>query len=137
MKTITETELRDIVGPVAFGEYEGASDYYKPNLMAWASELRTLSDDEFMHETVSAIYGSALVNSWRGNWEHEHFKASACHTEAKRRHVAAGHSEDCRGETAYGRAHTQLMRDHGYTPQPHVDCTCGSVPGEQSEGGSQ
>lgn len=130
--TLTMEELREVVGLVAFGEYEGARDFRKPELLEWASRLRDLSDDEFMGETLSAIHGSALVNSWRGNWEHEHFKASACHTEAKRRHVAAGHSDGCRGDTIYGRAHARLMRDHGYTPQPHLDCTCGFK--ERSDG---
>ncbi|MEO3788552.1 hypothetical protein ABGB12_34945 [Actinocorallia sp. B10E7] len=112
----TETDLVSLVGPVAVTEFEASSDCYKPGLLEWGHELRDLADAEFETEASSAIYDSALVNSFRGNWNHEHFKATACRHEAQRRHVEAGHATDCRGETIYGRAHSRLMRDHGYIP---------------------
>jgi len=123
-ETSTEIDLVSLVGPVAATEFEASEDCYKPGLLEWAGKLRDLDDAEFEAETSSAIYDSALVNSFRGNWNHEHFKATACFHEAQRRHVAAGHSEDCRGETIYGRAHSRLMRDHGYTPAAAGECRC-------------
>lgn len=115
----------DLVGLVAAREFDAAADHYKPQLAAWAQNLPTLGDGEFLNAARSAIYNSALANSFRGNWEHDHFKASVCYTEANRRHVAAGHDTDCRGDTLYSRAHAQVMRSHGYEPSPATPCTCG------------
>jgi hypothetical protein len=117
-------EIVDIVGPVAAREFEAAAGRYKPGLIEWARALPGLPDDEFEQVCGSAIYDSALVSRFRGNWEHEHFKASACAHEARRRHVAAGHDEDCRGETIYGGAHARIMRENGYRPTEPGACRC-------------
>jgi hypothetical protein len=129
MSASTEHDLdsiADIVGPVAAREFENAKDFYKPGLIAWARKLPKLSDAEFLAQCGVAIHDSALVNSFRGNWEHEHFKASACYHEAQRRHVAAGHSKDCRGTCLYGQAHARVMRGQGHEPSPTTECTCGA-----------
>lgn len=125
MPEITSALIADIVGPVAAQEFDNAKDTYKPGLLDWARKLRDLSDDEFHQECVSAIYDSALGSNFRGNWEHEHFKASACFHESERRHhEVAGHSKDCRGDTLYAKAHRQLMREHHYETHPPADCNC-------------
>ncbi|MEV4672801.1 hypothetical protein AB0K34_14185 [Actinomadura sp. NPDC049382] len=124
----------DIVGPVAIGEFDNAKDHYKPGLIEWASKLPTLSDQAFLTECTRAIYESALVSRFRGNWEHEHFKASACYTDAKRRHAAAGHSPECNASTLYGRAHALAMRSAGHTPRPLTGCTCGRESEEKPSG---
>lgn len=124
MMTAIPEGFADLVGPVAIREFEAAANHYKPGLIEWTHNLSTLEDDEFLAVAGSAIYGSALINSFRGNWEHEHFKATVCYVEAKRRHVAAGHAKDCRAETLYGRAHARVMRESGYQPRPPADCTC-------------
>ncbi len=124
--TLTDDDLRDILGPVGFGEYEAAADWAKPKLREWAAKLGDLSDDDFLGEAASAIHGSALMQSFRGNYEHEHCKATACYKEAQRRHLAAGHSDDCHGDTIYSRAHASVMRSQGHTPREARDCTCGA-----------
>ncbi len=126
MNATTElpADVAAIVGPVAAHEFANASDHYKPGLIDWARNLPTLSDDEFTNLTASAIYDSALVSRFRGNWDHDHFKASACYTEAKRRHVAAGHDKDCRGATWYSLAHDRVMREQGHRPSPPSPCNC-------------
>ena len=116
--------IAETFGPVAEGEYNGAESYYKADLVKWAKKLQSLPGDEFIGECGAAIHVSALVNSFRGNWEHEHFKATVCYREAKRRHIADGHAEECRGDTAYSLAHARVMRSQGYTPSPSVSCTC-------------
>lgn len=127
--TITTDQLRDILGPVGYREYEEAQDWAKPKLQEWARTLRDLSDDDFRGEAASAIHGSALTNSWRGNWNHEDCKASAAHHEANRRHRAAGHSDDCRGDTIYDRAFAQVWRSQGHSASayPVKPCTCGAA----------
>jgi hypothetical protein len=117
-------------GPIAEQEYDRAGDAHKPTLAAWLDKLPTLSDADFSDEAASAIHGSALVNSFRGNWEHEHCKASAAHNEAQRRHKAAGHTEDCRGDTIYSRAFAQVWREQGHAPSayPPKPCDCGAQP---------
>lgn len=117
--------IADIVGPVAVNEFNSASNHYKPGLIKWATALPSLSDEQFLRECTRAIYDSALVGKFRGNWEHEHFKASACFTDAKRRHRAAGHSADCKASTLYGQAHARAMREAGHTPPALTGCTCG------------
>lgn len=120
----TWTGLAALVGLVAAGEYDAAKDVYKPRLLEWARSLAAMDDGEFARETRSAIYESALCSRFGSGWDHEHFKASACYHESERRHHAAGHSEDCRGETIYSRAHSRLMREHGHTPTEPGQCRC-------------
>lgn len=114
-----------LVGPVAAGEFDNAADHYKPALIEWAQNLPALNDDEFLRTTRTAIYNSALANSFRGNWNHDHFKATVCYKEAERRHTTAGHNADCRGDTLYSQAHSRVMRDAGHQPSPTSPCTCG------------
>jgi len=128
--TATDTDaqwIADTFGPVAAQEFNGAKDTYKADLVTWARDLPDLSDDAFARECAHAIFDSAQASRFRGNWEHEHFKATACFREARRRHVAAGHSDDCRGDTAYGFAHARVMKANGYTPSPPASCTCGEA----------
>ncbi len=117
-------DVAAIVGPVAEREFANAADHYKPGLIDWARRLHLLPDEAFLDAAATAIYDSALVSSYRGNWEHDHFKATACYTEAKRRHVAGGHDEDCRGETLYSQAHARVMRASGHQPGEPGVCTC-------------
>lgn len=131
MKT-DSSAIADIVGPVAVSEFDNAKDHYKPGLIDWARKLQTLNDEQFLTEATRAIYESALVGRFRGNWEHEHFKATACYYAAKRRHAAAGHSSDCNASTLYGQAHARAMREAGHTPPPLIGCTCGRAPEEAS-----
>lgn len=105
-------------GPVAEGEYDRAADAHKPGLTSWLNRLHTLDDDEFRAEAASAIL-----------WEHEHCKATAAYAEAVARHRAAGHTDDCTGDTLYSVAFAEAWCSQGhsrdaYPPKP---CTCGAV----------
>jgi hypothetical protein len=115
-------------GPVAEREFDSAKDCHKPALTAWLEALPTLSDDDFFAATASAIHGSALANSFRGNWNHEYCKASAAHDEAERRHRAAGHSDNCNGDSIYSKAFAQVWRAQGHSRSayPHRPCNCGA-----------
>lgn len=114
-------------GPIAAQEYDNAPDYAKVPLGVWLTELPTLPDDEFGRRAASAIHDSALANRFRGNWDHDHCKATAAFKEAQARHWAAGHTEACTGDTIYSRAFRQIWIEQGhdrssYQPKP---CTCG------------
>lgn len=129
MTTVDLDTILDIIGPVAYREFENAADAHRPALVEWILTLPRLDDDQFRDEAAMAIHGSALVNSFRGNWDHEHCKASACFHESNRRHVAAGHTEDCGGDTIYDAAFRNVWCSQGhrasaYPPKP---CTCGAV----------
>lgn len=123
--TITDSELAEILGPVGIREYKNSPDWAKPKLRDWAESLAGMSDDDFYGEAASAIHGSALMQSFRGNYEHEHCKATAAYKEAQRRHLAAGHTDDCHGDTIYSLAHASVMRGQGHTPSEPQACTCG------------
>lgn len=124
--TLTDDDLRTILGPVGWGEYEASEDWAKPKIREWAAKLGDLSDDEFRTEASSCIYASALAQRFRSNFEHEHCKATACYKEGQRRHIRDGHDEDCRGETLYSLAHADAMRGQGHTPPESSACTCGA-----------
>ncbi len=111
-------------GPVAEGEFEGAADAHRPALTAWLEALPSLSDEDFLDVATSAIYDSALVQRFRGNWEHDHCKASAAYAEAQQRHRAAGHTEHCTGDTLYSRAFLRAWRSAGNDPNAYPPRTC-------------
>lgn len=117
-------ELEPIVGQVALRELESAKPIYTDSLITWARLLHTISDPALIAECESTIYDSALAQSFRGNWEHAHFKASACYTEARRRHIASGHTDECRGDTLYSKGYGRVMRSEGHAVRPAVSCTC-------------
>lgn len=114
-----------LVGHVAAREFGSAKEVYRERLREWAVALHDLSDADFLGEAASAIHGSALVNSWRGNWEHEHFKASACHHESNRRKTVE-HADDCEASTLYERAWNSTVRSqgHGHLAHDLRPCTC-------------
>jgi hypothetical protein len=116
-------------GPVAEREFEQAAVGHKEKLTRWLDALPGLNDDDFLAEAASAIHGSALTNSWRGNWAHEDCRASAAHNEAKRRHGAAGHAEGCTGSNLYDRAFAQVWRSQGHSADayPPRACDCGAA----------
>lgn len=125
----TATNPASPFGPVAEQEFAAAAEAHKPALTAWLEALPGLDDDDFRAEAASAIHGSALVNSFRGNWAHEHCKASAAYNESERRHYAAGHSGHCTGSTIYDRAFAEVWRSQGHNPKayPLRPCDCGAA----------
>ncbi len=126
MPTLTDAELEAILGPVGIREFNNAPDWAKPKLRDWVAGLADRDDDDFLGEAASAIHGSALAQSFRGNYEHEHCKATAVYRASKRRHEAEGHDPMCRGDSIYARAHANVMRSQGHTPSEPQDCTCGA-----------
>jgi hypothetical protein len=115
-------------GPVAESEFEHAADCHKEELTNWLAKLPTESDEDFFWAAASAIASSALAEGFRGNWEHEHCKVTAAYNESKRRHLAAGHADDCTGDTIYSRAFAQAWREQGHSPSayPPRACDCGA-----------
>lgn len=125
----TATNPASRYGPVAVGEYNGAAEVHRPALAAWLDALPTLSDEDFLDAATSAIHDSALVQRFRGNWEHEHCKASAAYAEAVERHRAAGHTEHCTGDTLYSRAFARAWRSAGHDPNAYPPRRCDCSPG--------
>lgn len=134
MPDLTSSEIADIVGPVAMTDLRDVEEHHKPALIRWAKSLPGLADTAFLDECTRAIYNAAVANSFRAYRDPAHFKASACGYEAKRRHAAAGHSKDCRGDTLYGQGYARAMRQAGHTPSEPSDCTCGAAPERSSRG---
>lgn len=115
-------------GSVVEGEFASATDAHKPALTEWLAALPGLDDEHFFWQAASAIHASALANSFRGNWDHEHCKGTAAYREAQDRHHASGHSKDCTGDTIYSRAHRQVWLEQGHDPEqyPPSPCDCGA-----------
>lgn len=121
--------LEQALGPITAQEFDRAADYAKPELWEWLIAIVNLTDNELYHASKHCVYESALVNrfSARVNFEHVHCKATACHAEAERRLKLEGHADNCRPSGVYGRAHADVMIDHGYVPSTPVrPCTCGA-----------
>lgn len=123
---LSATDVAGLVGDIAAGEFASARESYRPQLLAWLKETIALEDQEFFDAAASAIHGSTLVMQFKGNWEHEHFKASAVYAIANQRHQAAGHTPECRGDNMYSRAWNRVARESGHPgmadqPKP---CDC-------------
>lgn len=115
----------EMVGRVAADEFNNAADTYKPALLDWAQNLHTLTDDGFVDVATEAIYNAANAGRFNGNWDHEHFKASACFNESRRRHAAAGHAGYCQDDTLYSRAYAKALRAAGHRAPETTPCRCG------------
>lgn len=129
-RTYDLSTLETALGPITAREFDAAKEYAKPTLWDWLLTVPNLSDDELYHAARSAIYESALVirSANRFNFEHVHCKATACYSEAERRLKLESHDENCRPSGIYGRAHADVMIDHGYEPSSPVRrCTCKTV----------
>lgn len=98
-------KLEEIIGSGAMREYDDTK------------ELRG--------ETGSAVLDAAIANSRSMWWDASWVLSSACSYEAKRRHLAAGHAEDCHGYDIYQLGWNDAYRSQGYTPGPLNPCTCG------------
>jgi hypothetical protein len=118
--------IADIVGRAAMTDFNDVEEHHKPALIRWATSLPGLADAVFLDECTRTIYDAAVADSFRAYRDPAHFKASACGYEAKRRHAAAGHSKDCRGDTLYAKGYARAMRQAGHTPPEPSDCTCGA-----------
>lgn len=117
MDTITapaDPDLEALVGPVAYSDWQRAAACYRDSLAAWARTVPEMDEETFLGEAAAAIHGSALTNSWRGNWYHEDFKASVAYHDAVRRHIASGHAATCTARTLYSVAHNRVARSQGY-----------------------
>lgn len=119
-------EITELAGEVTLREFQAADDYEHAELLEYYRMVRTLDDNELRGECGSTIHGSALVESFRGNWNGTHSKASACYHEAQRRLVDAGHSPWCQDsiytdgyrDAVLGQGHTSLAAQH------RRRCTC-------------
>lgn len=118
------TALGDWISSVSEGSYQKAPDYDRPEILAWATGLRDMSDEDFITECANRILDSAIMNGSRLNGWGAHARADICADEADRRHREAGHTLDCRGETLYGRGHRRALQSQGHKPQPPASCTC-------------
>lgn len=119
---ISVQELEDIFGPVGFKEYEAASKTDKERIQSWVTFIRGMSDEDFIAEIISCSFGSHLVDNFRGEPEFMHARDWACRHEARRRHVASGHEEDCRGSS---KLWFIAARRRGYSRIQMLPCTCG------------
>lgn len=112
------------LGPVCVREYDHALPRYQPDMVSYAASLSAMADQELLVAAEDAIYTSALVSRLKGNWEHDHFKASACYSESERRAAAAGR-QGCARHSIYDRAYRRAFETGtGQRPGPVPVCTC-------------
>jgi len=125
MSDLTREELEAIIGPGAMRDYDDAKDWARPGIHEWVLKLRGFSDEELREQVGMYVLQSAVANSRGMYWDASWCITSACMYEAKRRHVAAGHDEDCFGDDVYKLGWNDAYRNQGYTPGPSTLCTCG------------
>lgn len=119
--------LETTYGPTARREFEGARESEQPGLWTWAFEtLPGMFDSVFVTVASRAIYDSANMGRFRGNFEDVHFKATACYRESERRQRLAHPDEDCRATSLYERAYNITVRDAGHSHMAAEvrPCTC-------------
>lgn len=119
-----DKELLALTGIVAYREFESAPEWSKEELRAKLIALTTLTDEEFIEAAERAIYESALMSRFRGNWNHDHCYATACYHQSELRKVAVGHAEDCRAPTLYSLAYDNVTSRHGMGVRDHSPCAC-------------
>lgn len=127
MSRFTDKELLELTGIVGYGEFESAPEYTKEELRRKLVALTEMSDEDFVNEARSAIYDSALVTRFRGNWEADHCYATACYHQSELRKIAAGHLEDCRARTLYSQAYDEVTSQHGMEVRDYPPCECPNV----------
>lgn len=118
------SDLIEKIGAVAAREFEAAPEWAKADLLSWVDSLPGLTDEQFQMECQTAIYNSALAQRFRGNWEHDHCRASACYHESERRKAAAGHVQRCGADGVYGSAYRRVLAEQGYRPPEIGTCDC-------------
>lgn len=121
---MTDEELNEIIGPLAMNYYTSGPEYAHKEVKSFARSIREADDNEFVTMTSGAILESAMVNSFRGNFGHLHAMADGAAHEADRRHQAAGHDKECRGDNLYSVAYARAYRSQGHTPSDPVPCSC-------------
>lgn len=127
MSQFPDKELLELTGIVGYGEFESAPEHAKEDLRRKLVALTQLDDEDFVEEAGSAIYNSALVSRFRGNWNHDHCYATACYHQSELRKAAAGHLDDCRARTLYSRAYDEVTRQHGMLVRDYPPCECPNV----------
>lgn len=115
-------EIMNLAGPVGLSEFESARESTRPKMLAFVRSLASMDDRQFQVTAESAIAGSCVMASYRGNAEHIHFEATAAYHQSVRRHVGAGHDERCRA-SLYNRAYVRIGRRNGYLVGP-TNCNC-------------
>lgn len=126
MDALTDEELTALVGSVAAIEFRNAREWHREEMTEYARTLPNLTVRDLFDASRSAIHGSALALSLKGNWEHVHFRASACFYESERRNKLSGHRPYCTA-TIYARAHDAVMVSNGHAPSSFSPCTCFDV----------
>jgi hypothetical protein len=124
MSLPTQEELVALAGPVGAREFAGAEEWAKEKTWAEMQAIPAMDDCQFLDAAECAIVASAFWNSRRGNHEHEHALCTAFYHQAALRNMAAGHDEECRGPTLYGRAHNNAMRSQRHRPTRQGECHC-------------
>lgn len=119
-----DAELLELVGVVGYREFESASDYTKEKLRENLRRLVTLSDGEFIIRTEHAIYESARISRFRGNWDHIHCYTTACYHQSELRKVLAGHDAECHVETLYKTAFRNVTGRYGMFANEIGECSC-------------
>jgi hypothetical protein len=130
---VTDTETLDgadlierSYGPIARGEYDTALAAKRPALLDYARALPAMTDRELVAATESAIYESALIARFsRMNFNAEHCRATMCHSESRRRQVAAGHDEWCGVGSLYQQAYNAVVCGQGHPGLASVTTECG------------
>lgn len=132
LAVLATTEPVDVVdaavearwGPVVAREFTSAEPGDRAGVLEFLDRLPDLDTREFLDQAEHAIYTSSLMSGFRGNWQHEHAKASACYTESCRRAEAAGRNPSCDRHALYSQAYRRVSISQGYGPGPRSECSC-------------
>lgn len=123
--TAMQQQLLDLVGEAAVHDYARLSDTEQRAARAWAADLPGLTESQLYDRAIAAVLAAADEEARRAIGE-GWFRADACMYEARRRHLAAGHTHACRGDDAYGHAYREAVRRSGLGQLDPRLCTCGA-----------
>lgn len=122
---MTDEKLATLIGPVAMMDFEKATEAERRKIRAWVPTLATLTDTAFIDLCTDVVSAGAIAESRRSQEQEPYIRGSACVKEAERRHLAAGHKPECRGDNLYMQGYRRAKGLFGLDPGEPDPCTCG------------
>lgn len=114
--------LTDWIGEDAARRLQKIPAVDVPAVMDWVMDT-TEADDDRLSGEIQAVLTGLQLGPLNPAPFHDEFKNSVLYHEARKRHLALGHEQDCIADTAYSKAVKRLTR----SDVADVPCECGGV----------
>src|ERR1044072_838128 len=118
----TDDTLTDWIGEDAARRLQKIPAVDVPAVMDWVMDT-TEADNDRLSDEIQAVLTGLQLGDHNPAPFYDEFKNSVLYHEARKRHLALGHEQDCIADTAYSKAVKRLTR----SDVAEVPCECGGV----------